>query len=123
MTRLRRAAPPVTSRPMRALLALLLTVGLALPAMGAALAEGLGLERVVICQGDRLVTVHLGGAGAPVEIEGHGPCLAAVPSDPPARATPPGDRVGFVAMPPPHGTAAPASRPRPVHARAPPPTI
>ncbi|MBM2574998.1 hypothetical protein JQC91_01660 [Jannaschia sp. Os4] len=108
---------------MRALLALLLTIGLTLPAMGAALAEGLGLERVVICQGDRLVTVHLGGDGAPVEIEGHGPCLAAIPSDRPARPMPPASAAAFTVSAEPVPADGPVARPSTIRARAPPPTL
>ena len=52
---------------MRALVPLLIVLGLLLPRGGAALGEALGTERVVICRGDAIVVVVLGADGAPVE--------------------------------------------------------
>ncbi|TFL18105.1 hypothetical protein [Jannaschia formosa] len=64
---------------MRLLLVLLVALGLLLPRTGAVLAELAGFESVVICRGADLATVTIAPDGTPVEveIEGHGPCLAA----------------------------------------------
>ena len=64
---------------MHAVLLLLIALGLLLPRTGAALAEGLGFETVVICTGDALVRVTLHTDGVPIEtdIEDHEPCRAA----------------------------------------------
>ncbi|MEM9796850.1 MAG: hypothetical protein AAF919_10185 [Pseudomonadota bacterium] len=63
----------------RLLLILCLAAGMLLPRTGAALAEMVGFDTIVICRGDAMVTITLGADGAPVEteIEAHGPCLAA----------------------------------------------
>lgn len=62
---------------MRALLLTLVLIGLALPRLGAALAEIAGFETVVICRGDTMVALTIDDGGDPVEteIEPQGPCL------------------------------------------------
>ena len=99
------------TRTPRALLALAVILGLLLPRMGAALAEAAGLDHVVICRGDVLVSLTLDADGAPVEtaLRDHGPCLAAAlprPPDPPAPswirlAFPPAQRPSEGGPPPP----------------------
>ncbi len=64
---------------MRPLFVLLLTLGLLLPRTGAALADLMGFQSLVICTGTDLVTLVISPDGTPIEVEiaEHGPCLAA----------------------------------------------
>ena len=75
----------------RTLLLVYVAIGLVLPSGGALLAAVAGLETIVICRGDSLVSITINEHGEPVETElkEHGPCLLAD-------------------LPPPAGTAQPA---------------
>ena len=96
---------------MRALVPLLIVLGLLLPRGGAALGEALGTERVVICRGDAIVVVVLGADGAPVETLPHdAPLCLATPAPPSG-----GPAVGPPAVLVP--SAVPVLRPRPAPVR------
>lgn len=74
---------------LRTVLVGLLLVGLLLPRMGAALA-GLapGVQLVVICRGDALVTIAVGADGAPIEVETAEPVPCLTAPSPPGEAAP-----------------------------------
>ena len=105
--------PTLTRTLGRLILLTCLLAGLLLPRSGAVLAEVAGFERVVICQGDRLVIVALDAGGTPVEIaiEEHGPCTLTDARADAGPMTQPWWALSSVRLPPPVRFAALAPRP------------